>query len=72
MARVALEQVQPLATVVARHPTMAPALEQLVALAGLSEAGAAWLPVQTRSKFATAVLRRSDASLIGFIDVDPY
>ncbi len=71
-ARPVLARSEPLAALAARHPVIAESAARMVARAGLRDVDVVWLPVQTRFGFATALLNRHDASLVGFIDADPY
>lgn len=68
----ALAKAEALLALAERHPAIAASARQIAESAGLPDGEVVWLPVETRFGFATALLRRDDASLIAFINADPY
>jgi len=67
-----LAKAQPLNTLLARHPEVATEVNSAIGKAGLKSEAVAWLPVQTRLGFNTALLRRGDANIVAMLAADPY
>jgi len=68
----ALAQAQPLSTLLTRHPQLVEEIGSALGKAGVRDDVVAWLPVQTRFGFHTALLRRADGHIVAMLAVDPY
>lgn len=67
-----LAKAQPLDVLMSTQPQLRPGVSIALQSAALEPGAAVWLPARSRFGFHTALLRRSDASIIAFLPGDPY
>jgi hypothetical protein len=67
-----LSRAQPLDVLAAKQPQLQKDVRIALQSAALGPDAAVWLPARSRFGFHTALLRRSDASIIAFLPGDPY
>ena len=67
-----LEAARPIADLRRRFPAKAALIDAAVAKTGRSADALAWLPMTSRKLFWTALIDRSSADVVGYIEMDPY
>lgn len=67
-----LAKAEPLDKLIKLHPQLSEEISAIVSKVALRPDAVVWLPLQTRLGFHTVLLRRTDASFVGFLAADPY
>jgi hypothetical protein len=71
-AAAVVARAKPLALLAARDAAASAKVQRLVARSGVAESELGWLPLVARSKDIVAVVRRTDAAIVGYLDLDPW